>query len=81
MINSETLNTVLEALRFYAKGNHERSLTGFRDGKPIVWEDERNRLEALGYHFHCESYNGMENYVKNGTLAQKALDLLEKEMG
>ena len=70
----------LEALRFYADCRHQVTLTGFKNGSRIGWDQERDRLEKAGYRFSHESYNSTEEYVEDGRRAQGALNNLEEAL-
>ena len=70
----------LEALRFYAEESHHLTLTGFKNGKRIDWDQERDRLEKAGYRFSHENHNSTEEYVEDGRRAQDALNNLEEAL-
>ena len=70
----------LEALRFYADCSHQVTLTGFKNGSRIDWDQERDRLEKAGYRFSHENHNSTEEYVEDGRRAQGALNNLEEAL-
>ena len=70
----------LEALRFYAEESHHLTLTGFKNGKRIDWDQERDRLEKAGYRFAHENHNSTEAYVEDGRRARDALNNLEEAL-
>jgi hypothetical protein len=74
------MKQALEALRFYAEGSNHVTLTGFKNGKRIDWNQERDRLEKAGYRFSVENYNSTEEYVEDGRRAQDALNNLENAL-
>lgn len=72
----EAIQQAMEALRFYADGEHEVTLTTVKDGKPINWVSERERLRQDGYTFYVEGCDGEENFVEDGNRAKAALGAL-----
>ena len=75
-----TVEQALEALRFYAEESHHLTLTGFKNGKRIDWDQERDRLEKAGYRFAHENHNSTEAYVEDGRRARDALNNLEEAL-
>jgi hypothetical protein len=74
----EAAQQALEALRFYADCSHQVTLTGFKNGKRIDWDQERDCLEKAGYRFSHENHNSTEEYVEDGRRARDALNNLEE---
>lgn len=73
-MNQQLLNTLVEALRFYADGENTRLL---RNRHGIDFDTERKALVGKGFSFDSESYNGDEFYIEDGRTARVALDKLE----
>jgi len=73
----ELIEAARVALEFYANGEHEITLTGFKDGKRIDWGAEHRALEVRGFAFRGENYNSTENFVETGQKARNALAAID----
>lgn len=76
VLDEHTLNTLKLALLFYANGKNIQVIRNDRK-IPINFEEERNRLKSSGYRYNNQWYDGSEEYVEEGVVAQKALDMLD----
>lgn len=74
-ITESQMQTIMEALNFYAFGHHEKFLSN-RNGEFDDWDKARADLDAKGFHFSHESYNGDEWYVECGRVAENAIQSL-----
>ena len=74
-MNEKLLNTLVEALRFYADGENTQLI---RNRQGIDFHKAREDLYNKGFSLDWESDNGDEFYIEDGRAARKALDELQK---
>lgn len=81
LLRAETLTKALEqarkALEFYANGDNQRRLTGFKNGVRINWLDATRELKDAGFVMCHENYDGTEDYIEDGSRAQAALKVID----
>lgn len=71
-IDDSPVAKLVEALKFYADGCHQVTLTNIPRKSGFDWDTERQKLNDKGFFMAAEHSNGSEHFVEDGSVAAEA---------